>query len=45
MELLERFIETSFGPPGTAYGMEGAWEALIVGRPVSRTQRVSSGVM
>jgi len=36
----------SFGPPGAAYGMEYTPESeVMVGRPVSRTQRVSSGVM
>ena len=34
----------SFGPPGTAYGIVGAVDSFMVGRPVSRTHSVSSGV-
>ena len=45
MELLERLIETSLGPPGAAYGILGACDSLIVGRPVPRTQMVSFGVI
>ena len=38
-------METSFGPPGNAYGMLGACDSLMLGRPVSRTHKVSSGVI
>ena len=45
MELLLRSMATSFGPPGDAYGMVSISVSLVLGLPVSRTQRVSSGVM
>lgn len=38
-------MATSFGPPGAAYGMLGAWDSLMEGLPVSSTHNVSSGVM
>ena len=43
-ELFVRFMATSFGPPGDAYGMVSISVSLVLGLPVSRTQRVSSGV-
>lgn len=44
-ELFVRLMATSFGPPGDAYGMVSISVSLMLGLPVSRTQRVSSGVM
>ena len=44
IELLLRLIATSFGPPGEAYGMVSISVSFVLGLPVSRTQRVSSGV-
>jgi hypothetical protein len=45
IELFDRLIASSFRPPGTAYGILGACDSLMAGRPVSRTQSVSSGVI
>lgn len=39
-----RLIATSFGPPGEAYGMVSISVSFVLGLPVSRTHRVSSGV-
>lgn len=44
IELLVRLMATSFGPPGEAYGMVSISVSFVLGLPVSRTQRVSSGV-
>jgi hypothetical protein len=44
IDLLDRLMATSFGPPEAANGVLGACDSLIVGRPVPSTQSVSSGV-
>jgi len=44
-DLLFGFIATNFGPPGWAYGIVTSSVSLVLGLPVSRTQRVSSGVI
>ena len=45
MELLLRLIATSLGPPGAAYGIGSMIDSFTLGRPVSRTKSVSSGVI
>ncbi len=44
IELFVRLIATSFGPPGEAYGIVSISVSFVLGLPVSRTHRVSSGV-